>query len=48
MSTSVAPEGPQPAGMAIRGNEAEVLRWPAAALADIGVAEDFARMRGTT
>jgi molybdenum cofactor cytidylyltransferase len=29
-------------------SEAEVLRWPAAALADIDVPEDFARMRGTT
>lgn len=29
-------------------SEAEVLQWPAAALADIDVPEDFARMRGTT
>jgi molybdenum cofactor cytidylyltransferase len=28
-------------------SEAEVLRWPASALADIDVPEDFARMHGT-
>jgi molybdenum cofactor cytidylyltransferase len=29
-------------------SEAEVLRWPAPALADIDLPEDYARMRGTT